>query len=493
MTDDAHGEVSAAEVSGLFGRDMVYLGAWATQLVLAALMTPVTTRLMVPSEFGRAMVAVTLMQLLCAILGFGLYTGVQRAYASEGGEDDARRVVTLASALGVSAGLVVYVTGRWWSPLVGLGHFPMAVRLAVIWSVLTACTSPALGLIRSRDQLRWFLTASFTQSLFAQGLSLALIAVGHGTATEYLLGQVIGQAAAVVVVVTVTRPKLFYRRHRAKLEEVIRFSVALVPAAIAGFLLDASDRLVIQGDLGPTSLGHYAVARNIGGFAAVILGLLNSIWLPRLFRIKDKAVMRHVLGAGRDGLCALTAGFAVVIATASPLLLTAWSPSSYHPDSLLLITALVAASAIPSGAGLVYMQALIVDGRTRLVAGVTVVSALLNVMLNLLLVPSLGIDGSAGTTLGVAAFTSCVLHRLLGRSAPKVRPGTMVIVIGSGALCIGSAAVPSHGWVLGLRLVVAFIAATLSCIRLLTLAWPTASTRLAARLPGRRRSVVTEG
>jgi O-antigen/teichoic acid export membrane protein len=441
-------------------------------------------------EFGLAASSVAVMQLLNAVLALGLGTAVQRAYAGDRGEEDARRLVTLAIVLSLGGGLVAYGTGRWWCPLVGLGPFPVVIRYAVLWSVMSAITGPALSLVRSKDQLGWFVAASFAQSLFAQLLALGLVAMVSGTATEYILGQLIGQVVTVAIVVAVARPKPISVAHRKMLTGSLKFSAVLVPALIAGFLMDASDRLVIQGDLGSAQLGRYAVARNIGGFAIVMLGLLDFVWLPRLFSIKDRAVRRQVLATSRDGLYILTTAFAVAIAAASPLLLAIWSPPSYHPESLRLITALVAATAIPAATGLVYAQAMILDGRTKILAGLTVGGALLNLSLNLLLVPSLGIDGSAGILLAGGVGSVFISHRIVGRSGPQSNPRSMVIAVSGAAVCIGSAAVPGHGIALAFRLLVAFAAATVFATRLITLAWPATGARLAARLP-RLQSLLT--
>ena len=178
MASGDHETAVQTAVSRLFGRDMIYMAAWAAQLVITALLTPVLTRLMLPSQYGRAMAATAVMQVQFVILGFGLYTGAQRAFAREG-EDAARRVVTVACAMAVAGGAVFYATGRWWAPLLGLGSFPATVKYAVIWAVLSALTNTPLGLIRARDQLRWYVTVSFAQSIFAQLLAVFVLIEGR--------------------------------------------------------------------------------------------------------------------------------------------------------------------------------------------------------------------------------------------------------------------------------------------------------------------------
>jgi hypothetical protein len=131
----------------------------------------------------------------------------------------------------------------------------------------------------------------------------------------------------------------------------------------------------------------------------------------------------------------------------------------------------------------VYIQALIIDGRTRAVAGLAIGFGLFNLGLNLLLVPSLGIDGSAGILLAGGACSVLVSHRLVGQSGPPIGTRSLAIAVSGAGVCLASAAVPGHGIALAIRLMVAAAAAILFTARLITLAWPATGARLGARLP----------
>lgn len=467
-----------AAVSGLFGRDMVYLAFWAMQIVLAAALTPATTRLMSKSAFGQAAAGIAVMQLLNCLFSFGLFTAVQRAYAEEDGENHARRLVALAVGLSLLTGSIAFATGPLWCPLFGLGNFPAAIRYAVLWAMMSAITGPTLGLVRSRDQLVGFVAASFTQSIFAQALALGLVVVVQATAASYLLGQLLGEVLTAAIGLALVRPKLPRRAHVPMLADALRFSSALVPAAIAGFLFDASDRIVIHGDLGAPAVGRYAVARNIGGFALVLLQLVSFTWMPRLFAMKDAAARRNVLATSRDGLYTLAVTFAIAIASASPVLLALWAPPTYRPGTLLLITALVAASALPYADSMIYNQVLILEGRTRAVAVGSVALALVNLGLNLALVPVLGIDGSAGITCFCYALGAARWRWLAGAAGPATNMRPLVLALAGVAVCIASAAVPQHGIALAFRLIVAAAATVGFFVQLTALIGPHSRRRL---------------
>jgi O-antigen/teichoic acid export membrane protein len=465
----AHGETPDPG-RGFFSRDLIYLGFWAGQIALAAALTPVITRVLGQPEFGRVAACTAVMQLLAAVCSFSLGTAVQRVYVEEDGEANARRLVTFAIVLSLVTGMVAYATGRWWCPILGLGRFPDAVRYAVLWAIVTATTDAALCLVRSRDRLRIFVASSFAQSFVAQAFSLTLVVIVRRTAAEYMLGQLLGELLAAGLALCGARLKVISRANGPMLLSSLKFSAVLVPAQIATFLSDTSDRLVVQGDLGARVLSHYAVARNIGGFSTLLLTLLQFVWLPRLFAIKDRATRWRVLVANRDGLYILVVSFTLATAAASPAILWLLAPPSYKPETLLLVTALVMASAIPWVYAMVPVQELIIGGRTKTIAAIDLGLALLNLCLNLLLVPTLGIDGSAGITLLCSVLFAVLATHQVGADAPPMnRRAVGVAVIGM-AVCIGSAAIPPFGVMLAVRLVIAAAAGVVFAGQILRLA-----------------------
>jgi O-antigen/teichoic acid export membrane protein len=274
-----------------------------------------------------------------------------------------------------------------------------------------------------------------------------------------MLGQLLGEIATAVIALSIAKPLLPRLEHARVLADALRFSSALVPAAIASFLIEASDRIIIHGDLGAGAVGRYAVARNIGSFAMVLLQLVSFVWMPRLFAMKSESARRNVLATSRDALYVLVVTFAIMIAAASPLLLRLWAPPSYQPHTLLLITALIAAGALPVADSLIYQQVLILHGRTRVVATAAVAMALLNLGLNLLLVPVLGIDGSAAIACACYALGALRWRWLAGKAGPPTNWRPLLLALAGVAVCIASSAVPTDGIALVLRSLVALLAA----------------------------------
>jgi O-antigen/teichoic acid export membrane protein len=448
-------EPVSATVRGMFGRDSIYLLLWVVQLGVAALFTPITTRLLGPARFGLVASSIAIMQVLVAIASLSLQSAVQRRYAAPGGERDARRLVTLAISISLATFGLANLTGPTWSRALGLGPYPLAVRFAVTWASLTAISNAALGLLRSRDRLVPFATVSLMQSVVAEGLSLLFVLLVRRTAAAYLGGQLVAQTAAVTVALATAGPLLLRGHDRRLVRDALRFATPLVPATIAAFVLDASDRLVLQHDLGSTAVARYAVAHNIGAIPMLALGALNAVWMPRVFALAVGRGRDSVLAQSRDAVNALLVPVVAGLGIGAPVLLRIWAPPSYRPDSLMLIVAIVATTSFAVAGGMAHTRTLLAAGRTLPVALTASLAATVNLGLNLLLVPVLGIAGSAWATLLSYALLDALLA-VSARSVTRLRlPSPALRASGFAAVAVAflSARLPVSPGALALRLV----------------------------------------
>ena len=446
---------AAATVRGMFGRDSIYLSLWILQLGLAALFTPVTTRLLGPARFGLVASSIAIMMVLVAIGSLSLQSAVQRRYATSGGERDARRLVTLAIAISMVTFALADFTGPVWSSALGLGPYPPAVRFAVGWASMTAISNAALGLLRSRDQLIPFATVSLMQSVVAEALSLTLVLLVRRTAAEYVLGQFIAQAAAVTVALAVTRPLRLRGRDLGTAGDALWFAIPLVPAALAAFVLDASDRLVLQHDLGSAAVARYAVARNIGAIPILILSALNTVWMPRVFALGDARVRESVLVRSRDALYALLIPVIIGLGIGAPIMLRIWAPPSYRPDSLVGVVAIIATTSIAYAGGLSHIRTLLAEGRTLPVAVSTLATAAINVSLNIAAVPVLGIYGAALATLVSYIALQALLAAAVGRKARLRAPQCALVggLMAAVAIAFLASRLPMSPAFIGIRVV----------------------------------------
>jgi O-antigen/teichoic acid export membrane protein len=437
---------------GFFGRDSLYLVLWGLQLVGAAALTPVITRITGAPEFGLVAAANAVTQLLFIIAGLGLNTAIQRHHAMPGGATAAAKLLMLSLVLAVVVTGAVDSTGRIWSPYLGFDHYGGPVRLAVFWAGVSAATYATLAILRSQDRLLAFSAVGLLQSVGAEVLSLVLLVTVESTATIYLLGHLAAQTAALALGLVLTPPGSLRWADRALARTALGFALPLVPAGLSTFVLTGSDRLILHDQLGATAVARYQIASNIGSIPILLLSVLSTAWLPRIFAVAGERERTAVLAASRDALYRLLAPAMLGLSLGAPLLLAVWAPPSYRANTLVLTTAVVVVTTVPYTAGLCTTWALLAAGNTGTIAVATAIAAGTNVVLNLLLIRHFGLLGSPMATF--VAYT--VLYGLVAWRQHRWRPARMAPVgliglLGSAAGAVLVSALPTTPVVLAAR------------------------------------------
>ena len=397
VTAPAVGSVERT-LRGMFGRDSVYLVVWVLQIVAAAVATPFVTRLLGPREFGEVASATAIMQVLFVLTGCGLQVAVQRWFAGPDGRRAAARMLTLSMLVAALVTVIAMLTGDVWSGLLGFRGFGPNLQLAVVWAGSCAVTTSGLALLRCKDKLFGYALASLMQSVVAQALSLGFLVWVANSSVAFLQGQVLAQLLAVGVALAFAPPRLLRLRDRALVREGLRFGLPLVPVALGYFVLNVADRLMIQDQLGRSAVARYQVAYNIGDLPMIVLGALTTIWLPRLFAAAEDE-RQAVLVASRAALQRLLAPVMVGMSLASPIVLSLWAPPDFQPLHLMGVTAIIILSAVPFTAVQSATRDQVSRGATKPVAWSTLGAAVVNIALNLVLIPAFGISGAAVATL----------------------------------------------------------------------------------------------
>jgi len=439
---------------GLFGRDSLYMLTWALHLVASAAVTPLITRMMGVSEFGAVATAIAVMQVLFVVTGLGLRTAIQRHYIGPDGPTAAARLLLLTIVLAGMLTVLTDSTGPLWSRYVGFESYSDVLRLAVYWAGASAVTNASLAMLRSQDRLLAFSCVSLLQSVIAAAAGLLLVLV-HPTATMFLLAQLSMQVVAMGVALCLAPPKLLRPQDRKLARDALVYGLPLVPAVLSSFVLGSADRLVVQAQLGLTAVARYQVAYNVGDLPILLLGVLSDAWMPRIFALNVAAERNAVLAASWDALYRLLTPVLIGLSIGAPLVLRVWVPSSYRPDDLLLVTAVVIVSAVPYTAGLAARRALLAEGRTTIIAAATGVAAVVNIGLNLMLVPHYELVGSAAATfLSYGVLYGVLLLRVRVVLPRRNSPLRLLKVAAAMVIALLAAALPTSRAFLVLRGVV---------------------------------------
>ncbi|MDD7966793.1 lipopolysaccharide biosynthesis protein [Actinomycetospora lemnae] len=401
---------------------------WCLQVVGSTLVSPVLAHLLGPSDFGELSSAIALHQVLVIVAGLGIDQALVQQRAEDGDDRSARRLITIGTAFALLMTSVAAVTAPVWSTFLGFAGVSSLLVATLLWTVPAVAGQMMLALLLSQDRFRPFALVSLVAAVGGQVVGIGLLVGLARDAGVYAWGGVVSQFAAMALGIVLTRPAFRGVVDSALVRRTLALGLPLTLSMLSMFVLNMGDRVVIQRILGPAEVGRYQVAYIVGYVVVMLVGFTSQAWSPRIAGIADRARRWALLGRARDELYVLLAPVILGVTLAAPLLLRIVAPESFRPEGLVVVVFLVALSAYPFAASGASGRALVTERRTRPIAVLTGVAAVLNIAINIALLDRFGIVAAAGGTLVAFAIQALLQRRAVPGIAPLPRTPLPVLL-----------------------------------------------------------------
>jgi O-antigen/teichoic acid export membrane protein len=378
-----------------------YTAASIFSKVIAVALLPLYTRYLTKEDYGAAEVLFAAVVTASIIVRFGLIEAILRFFYLP--EEDGRKVVssTFAALFWLST-LGALVALPFAAPLSELllpnpeklgGSAPELVRIAIggLW-VLTMWEF-MLTMFRLEERARAFFVTTILNVLAAIGLTVILVVGLDEGARGLLVGSYASGAAFVLVLVALQWRRLSLRFDPALLRRLFRFGLPTMPAEVSLYALNFADRLIIARSLGLAEAGLYSLGVKFAQAVNVLVRGFQLAWPPLAYSIRDDDEARRTYATV---VTLFVAGCAFVVA--GMWLFSRWivralaAPKFF--DSYEVI-GLIAAAVTLYALYLVLVVILGRTGRTEFNLPAAIAALVVNVALNLLLVPQLEIVGAA--------------------------------------------------------------------------------------------------
>ena len=446
--------------SSLFGRGLLYVLVYSLQTVISTVVSPVLAHVVGPAEFGRIAAAIALLQMLVVLNVLGLDQAVILQRAEDGDNRRARGLVLLSVVLAAVVSVVLTLTAPLWGPALGFGPLSPLLLATLVWTFAGGSTAVVLGLLTAEDRLRTLTVVSGIAGVGGPLVGVVLVWVLGPSATSYVYGMTACQLIALAIGLAAVRPRAGGVREWSTAARGFAIGMPIAVSGMAGFVLNAGDRIVIQRLLGPEQVGRYQVAYTVGYVVVLLLMFTSQAWSPRFAAVRDRTERLAMTERSRNDLYRLLMPMVLGITLAAPIILRVVAPASFDREPLLLVVFLIAIAAFPVAASGASGRELFTLRRGRSLAIAGVVAAVLNIGLNLVLVPMVGIAGAAvATAVALTLQAQLQLRAVPDRrsSWPRTPSTIWVGIVVTCVLALLTTLVPqSLGWNLG-RLGVALV------------------------------------
>lgn len=417
------------ELKTLFRHASHYLGGRVCLMLLGFASFPVFTRVFSVSDYGTMSLVLKVLLLLTVLGKFGLQNSVQRLYAETGTSADpqlSRRYYSTLFFGALATGAVMTLLF-----VLAMSFVPASLiearlkRLFLFVAVLIAVRSlqPTLiGFLRAEGKTKAYNGIEIAIKAATVLLACTLLLFWKRTLTVFFGSTIAVETAGMMALAWyLGRRNLIdfkavdwhYFRNAAV------FAFPLIVYELASVVLDSGDRLLVQHYMGSQALGFYSAAYNVSTYVEeALMAPINLALFPiymKLWVEKGKLETQAFLSRSLNGFLALAVGVACVVLLISRDVIVILASGKYQ-DASRLLPVLVVGLLIYT-VHIFLNAALLIYKKSAIMTRLVVYACAGNALLNIVLIPRVGLQGAAIATLVsylmMVVFMGVVSFRLL--------------------------------------------------------------------------------
>ena len=390
-----------------FSRRIGLIGITNLLISLSGLiLLPILTKTLPIEDYGTYVQITVTIGLVPGIVMLGLpYTMVRFLAAAKAREEIQEGYYSIVGITVVTAGVTSLALFILAEPIAAaLFDNRVAITRILAAIVFLECMNGLqFNYFRTFQQIKRYSGLTFFKTCLQLVLVGALVLAGYG-----ILGATVGLFVTDLVlflimgILIVSEIGVVIPRFR-NLREYLSFGLPTVPGNLSSWVVNSSDRYVIALFLGTAYVGYYSPGYTLGNVVSMFIAPLSFMLpavLSKYYDDDNLSDVKTVLSYSMKYFLALAIPSVVGLSLLSKPLLTILSTPEIA-DQGYLITPFLALGGLLFGLYAIITQILVLEKKTGITGTIWIVAAVLNLGLNIIFVPRIGILGAAATTLVV--------------------------------------------------------------------------------------------
>jgi len=404
----------------------------ALQQFFGFLLLPLFTRILTPADYG----VIALIGIVTVALGalYNLGTGNSMGILYFREQDPLKRpaIVWTNVALMLASSLLLVLVTSAVAPQISLLVFQTSqyadlFRVAFVTLALTTVTTPFYSYLRMEEKARTYVYLTVVDTIVTLLLSIYLVAILRWGVAGVFVSGLAAKILMLLITGFVVGRRLPFGLDMHLVKSMVRIGFPSIFGLFAFLVIDYADRQMIERMLNIEALGIYSIGYNFGMVMLMAVSAFGSAWPPFFMsfinkRAEAEVVFGKVLKYYLLGFGTLTLLFFVV---AKPIVLLLTAPA-FH-DAFTVI-GLIAAAYMLRGCYLILLPGMYFAEKLHWQSAIEWAAAIINIALNLVLIPIMGITGAACATL-VSYLALTVLAWVIGRRYLQVQYDWRRIII----------------------------------------------------------------
>lgn len=404
------------DVKKLLKHSSIYSLGTLLSKIVSFIMLPVYTRCLTPSDYGTLELLTLTTSVISILVSLRLTSALPRFYYGAKTQKEKNSLVStmLLFSLGLSALIVVllYENRMLFSRLVfkdeSHGIFFSYVFLSIVFEISTQINFTYL---RVKEKPYLFAGASLLQLILGLSFNILFLVYFKMGVMGVLYSMVLSNGIICVLSQIYSFMDVGFHLNLGQLKTLLIFSLPLVPAAFAGFVLNMGDRFILSQYVSTAEIGYYSLGYKFGMLVGVFIGgPFLLAWEPKRFQIFEKDPNEKSLFSKVFLYFFFSLVFsALILCFYIQEIITLFATPEY--SKACTVTPFVALGYIFFNLYYILDIGFLFEKKTYWYFIISSTAAGVNVGLNFILIPQLGILGAAIATTGaflvlpVMAFT----------------------------------------------------------------------------------------
>jgi O-antigen/teichoic acid export membrane protein len=384
-----------------FLQDSAVYGA-ASILVrsISLVLVPFYTRVLVPEDYGVVDLLAIATSFIAVTVALEIAQAVARFFPDT--DDETRRIGYASTSLWFSVAaytvfLIVsmFLAGSLSAWLLGTENRVAIFRVAMVATWLTGIFYLVQSQLRYSLRPRRYALASLVFSLTSLATTVLFVLVLRQGVIGVFYGQVVGGVIGLAVALRYSRDVYRLAFDGAKLREMLRFSLPLIPSSVGVMVGLYIDRVAINELMTLGDVGLFGVGYRLSSLTALLMVGFVSALTPLVYAHHREPGTPRELARIFQTFVALALTVCLGLALFARDILTLVTTHDYVPGAVvvpLLAPALLLSNMYIFAPGLGILK------QTATISAINIAAAALNTILNFALIPVLGIAGAAAAT-----------------------------------------------------------------------------------------------
>lgn len=373
------------------------IGNVASRLI-SFFLVPLYTNILTTSEYGVVDLINTVCTVLAPILILNISEAVMRFALDK--DADCKKIMSI--------GLTVFAS----SIIIGLLILPISSMFSDIapyaidvyfYTITLAGSQLFLCYLRGREQLALYSAGSILHTLTIALFNILFLAVMHKGIKGYFLAYIFSNIITIVfsfIAGNVLEVIKNYRLDIKMAKSMAKYSVVLIPNTFMWWIMNSSDRVMVTSMIGVAANGIYAVSYKLPSLVSTLTGIFNQAWSYSAIREDGSEDENEYNNRVFNRLVSIVMLLSIMLLTIIKPFLKLYVGESYY-EAWRYTPFLIVGSAYLTLATFMATSYTVHKDSFGYLFSATF-GALLNVILNFLLIPIIGVYG--------AAFATCVSY-----------------------------------------------------------------------------------